>query len=322
MKEEATEDDPQMKQSSTQDEHVDLFSWIATLMRIENCIKPILNVVKVLFTLVVLVAGFPWLYVSAYFVETKKVIDYSWSEVFWRCFGGVGLIVNGIAPYIVLVVVMEKYIDQIPGLAALMGYGIGMGLLVICQAFWGRYYEEINGPGGGQKAVMRFYLYMFQLLGVNVDDVQPMSTSWTWAFSLLSLFLASIFTGCFTVFNNLSDWNGVTGLCSGEVHSCDQAPSNVCEPNEVLATFDDSCSCCRLMVMDFTYIDTSSELGGLVIFYYGIFRVVATFLVWAEKRTNENKEEKEYGENSGISSKRKELYIHKSSNHSGIEISC
>jgi len=264
-------------------------SWMSTLLKIENCIFPFLNVMKVIFTLLGLIFGFPWLYLSAFIVERKPVIDYSWSEVYWRCFGGIGFLVNGIALYTVTSVFQlgqnEIWNKGNSLMGVFLGYGIGMSLLIICQAFWGRWYEEKDGPGGGQKAVQRFYLFLFMLIGLDTENVQPMSTSWTWAFSLLSLFLGSVFHSLIVVLSGLYE-DGVTTQCSDEIQSCDvnsDATGSICGDNKVMATFGNSCKCCSLMVNDTNYIDVISEIGGLIVFYYGTLKVLATLFVWAEK---------------------------------------
>jgi len=58
----------------------------------------------------------------------------------------------------------------------------------------------------------------------------------------------------------------------------------------VSAMFDETCMCCELMVANASILDLITEIGGSMIFYYGITKIVALSFIWAENEASEGKE--------------------------------
>jgi len=259
----------------------------------EKYLKPIVNSLKVILALPLIVLGFPWLYAAAYFVESKEAPDYSWSEVGWRSLGGVGFWTNGIVLYVVLV---DRVGSERKGyLTALLGYCLGMGLLIVIQAFYGRWYEE-KERGAGHKAAKLFWRHLLSLFRVKTEEVVDNPTAYVWAFSLVAIMSSLICLSIVEIYHdgNLIDWHPVRAHCEyldaaeTDSQTCSfdasaEEPS-VCGPGLAYAIVGQNCLCCKLMVNKPTFFDMGAAMGGSVVVYYGILKVFAAFCVWAEEK--------------------------------------
>jgi len=265
------------------DETFETFSLICAILGIGGYIKPIVNFIKVILAILYFLAASPLAMVAAYFVETAENPGcYSWSEVGWRCLAGFGIWINGALMYIFLPLEQSDG-TRSPYVALILGYCVGIGVLIIVQALLGRWFEE-KETGKGNEIAKEFWRNIVMIYGVDTTEHETGSTSWAWAISLFSIHLGLLF---FTVAKaDLAEWKSVTGKC---LSSCsdDQSCS---EPDMVSAMFDETCMCCMLMVADASILDLITEIGGSMVFYYGITKIVALFFVWAENETSEGKE--------------------------------
>ena len=115
-----------------------------TTNRFKRFSKLISCVFKFLLVLPPVFLGFPWLYVAAFVVKRKAKVDYSWSEVGWRVFGGLSFSINAAIVLVCLFVLDDSIGDHhretvegyIMGLIVFFcGYCGTMSFLYICQAF-------------------------------------------------------------------------------------------------------------------------------------------------------------------------------------------
>jgi len=269
-------------------EMFETFSLISASLGLGKYIKPVANILKAILALLYLVAAFPWAIVAAFFVETSKNPGcYSWSEVGWRCTAGFGIWINGALMFI-FIPLEQSDGTRSPYLYLILGYCVGVGILITMQALIGRWFEE-KQTGLGKEMAQEYWRKIVMIFGVNTTGVKTSATSWSWAMSLFAIIMGFLFFTIAT--SNLAEWKTATGRCSGDNLCSEDRSCSI--PDQVPADIEGKCHCCEVRVANPGLFDLFTQIGGTVAFYYGIAKVLALFFVWAEDKIEATKREAE-----------------------------
>mmetsp|Transcript_16937 Transcript_16937/g.34861 ORF Transcript_16937/g.34861 Transcript_16937/m.34861 type:complete len:362 (+) Transcript_16937:125-1210(+) len=253
--------------------------------------KTIIKILKCLLVIPPIVLGFPWLYIAAFFVERKPKVDYSWSEVGWRVFGGFSFSINATIIFFSLCVLdlfgmqqRQNIEDYFMGTVVFMcGYCGMLTFLCICQALWGRYYEE-KEEGGGVEAVKYFWRKVLKIVHIDLkENDDSVNSSWIWSFSLISSVVGVLVYTIFDLVQQGLSQHPVSGNCVAMTEVADDG--SMCGDGVVYAMQGEEPVCCTITIHQLEFVDYAEGAGAVFFFFYAILESFAALFVWGENAT-------------------------------------